>query len=155
MIRIKFTEEEKEELNYERYHHPHPRVQQKMEAVWLKACGLSHQLIAKLSGISINLVTKYLKEYENGGIDALKKINFYRPKSNLENHTTSIKNFLTENPPATVKEAAHGIEVLTGLKRSDTQVRKFLYKLGLKPRKVGMVPAKADVEEQDNYLKKN
>ena len=33
MIRLNFTEEEKQALNYERYHHPHPRVQRKMVTV--------------------------------------------------------------------------------------------------------------------------
>lgn len=36
MIHIEFTEEEKQALNYARYHHPHPMVQRKMEALWLK-----------------------------------------------------------------------------------------------------------------------
>ena len=35
MITLKFTGEEKTALNYERYHHPDPRVQRKMEALWL------------------------------------------------------------------------------------------------------------------------
>jgi hypothetical protein len=30
MIRVKFTDAEKQALNHERYHHPHPRVQMKM-----------------------------------------------------------------------------------------------------------------------------
>ena len=29
MIHIEFTEQQVEDLSYERYHHPHPRVQQK------------------------------------------------------------------------------------------------------------------------------
>ena len=32
-----FTEGDIKALNYERYHHPHPRVQRKMEALWLKS----------------------------------------------------------------------------------------------------------------------
>jgi len=39
MIEIKFTEEERETLNYERYHHPHLHVQMKMEALWLRSLG--------------------------------------------------------------------------------------------------------------------
>ncbi|MDM8568921.1 IS630 family transposase, partial [Thiotrichales bacterium HSG1] len=35
MIQIEFLEEEREALHYERYHHPHPRVQKKMEVLWL------------------------------------------------------------------------------------------------------------------------
>jgi hypothetical protein len=34
MIKIKFTTEEIEKLNYERYHYPHPKVQKKMEALY-------------------------------------------------------------------------------------------------------------------------
>ena len=46
MIGLDFTEEEKQTLNEERYHHPHLRVQRKMEAVWVKSQGESHQRIA-------------------------------------------------------------------------------------------------------------
>jgi len=33
MINLEFTEEEKNSLYYERFHHPHPRVQLKMEVL--------------------------------------------------------------------------------------------------------------------------
>jgi hypothetical protein len=33
MIKLEFTDADKQMLNYERYHHPHPRVQRKMEAL--------------------------------------------------------------------------------------------------------------------------
>jgi hypothetical protein len=63
MIEIEFTEEEMQALNYERYHHPHPRVQRKMEALWLKSQGLSHKDICRLTGIkrSENRVRVFLK----------------------------------------------------------------------------------------------
>jgi hypothetical protein len=31
MLRLTFTEAEKRALEYERFHHPHPRVRRKME----------------------------------------------------------------------------------------------------------------------------
>ena len=37
MILIDFNDEEIEVLKYERYYHPHPRVQRKMEALLLKS----------------------------------------------------------------------------------------------------------------------
>ena len=43
------------------------------------------------------------------------------------------------------------IEALTGLKRSETQVGRFLTSMGLKCRKVGMIPAKADPERQEQF----
>ncbi len=38
------------------YHHPHPRVQRKMEALWLKSQGEFHQWIAQLTGVTVNAV---------------------------------------------------------------------------------------------------
>ncbi len=52
MIRIEFTEQQIEDLNDERYHHPHPRVQQEMEVLYLKSQGLLHHTIRKLCQIS-------------------------------------------------------------------------------------------------------
>jgi transposase len=45
------------------------------------------------------------------------------------------------------------IEKLTGLKRSEKQVMKFLKKIGLRHRKVGTIPSKANVEEQESFKK--
>ena len=45
-IEVVFTDEQKDELHYERFHHPHPRVQRKMEALWLKSQGLSQRRFA-------------------------------------------------------------------------------------------------------------
>ena len=42
MIRITFSEDEIERLRRERFGHPHPRVQRKMEALLLKSEGLPH-----------------------------------------------------------------------------------------------------------------
>ena len=153
MIHIEFTEEEIQALNYARYHHPHPRVQRKMEALWLKSQGLPHKDIARLTGISTNTLCHYLRDYEEGGIDKLKEVNFYQPKSELESHKASIEAYFREHPPASIPEAMHKIEQLTGIKRSPTQVRQFLKSTGMTRRKVGMVPSKADVDEQEAFKK--
>jgi transposase len=154
MITLKFTEEEKESLKYERYHHPDPRVQRKMDVLWLKSQGESHQRIAELTGITINVVTKYLKQYQSGGLEKLKEIKMYQPQSKMKGYQQTIENYFREHPPATIKEAMSVIEKITGLKRSEKPVRKFLNRIGLKRRKVGMIPAKADIKEQEKFLKK-
>lgn len=155
MYEINFTEQKIDQLNHERYHHPHPRVQLKMEAVYLKSQGLPHQEIARLCRINGNTLRSYLRDYHEGGIEKLKEINFYRPASELFEYKQSIEDYFREHPPMTVNEAASKIEELTGIKRGLTQVKKFLKSLGMKPRKVGMIPAKADPEEQETFLKKN
>jgi hypothetical protein len=47
MIKLDFTDAEKAALEYERYHHPHPRVQRKMEALWLKSQQVPHRQIGQ------------------------------------------------------------------------------------------------------------
>ncbi len=61
---------------------------------------------------------------------------------------------MEENPPATINEAVYRREELTGIKRSPTQVRKFLKSMGTKCLKVGSLPSKADPDEQEDYKEK-
>ena len=56
-----------------------------------------------------------------------------------------------QHPPATAAEAAEKIAELTGVRRQPTQVRQFLKRLGMKPRKVAAIPAKADVHVQKEF----
>jgi transposase len=155
MINPKFSEEEKEKIHYERYNYPHPRVQQKMEVIWLKSQGETHQKIAQLARIHVNTVTKYLREYEKGGIEKLKEVNFNKPKSELINYKDTIEQELRKKPPASINQASEQIKELTGIKRSPTQVRIFLKKIGMKCRKVGVIPSKADPDIQEAFKKKN
>ena len=79
MLRIEFTAEEIKRLDYERYHHPHPRVQRRMEAVYLKALGLPRHEISRVAGIGENTLRGYLRDYQAGGIERLKEVRFRCP----------------------------------------------------------------------------
>lgn len=127
-IQLEFTSEIKKELNYQRYHHLSPLVQRRMEALWLKAHGLAHAQIAELVDISENTLRDYFELYQQGGVEKLKELNYYRPESALVAHVTSLETYFKENPPASVKEAQSEIEAITGIKRSETQVREFMKK---------------------------
>ena len=155
MIKVEFSEQDLQTIDYERFHHPIPRVQRRMEVLWLKSQGLPHKQIAKLAGVCDNALTKYLRLYHHGGLDEIRKVNFYRPKSELENYSDSIEHYFRENPVASIAQAIAKIEALTGIRRSKTQVRLFLRKLGMRHRKVGSVPAGADPEQQEQFKKKS
>ena len=59
MLRINCVEEDIKKLHDQRYHHPHPLVQRKMEAIYLKSQGVKHKDIYKLCQISkTTLLTK-------------------------------------------------------------------------------------------------
>jgi len=155
MIRLSFTEEEVKELDWQRYHHPHPRVQKKMEVVLLKARGLSTEQVAQCVGICQNTVRSYLREYERGGIEELKQVRFRQPESELQAHQSTLEAHFREHPPTSIAQAAKVIEQLTGIKRSAKQVGVFLKKLGIKRLKTYAVPAKMDTEVQEMFKKTN
>lgn len=154
MLHLTFSEEELSQLRYERFHYPHPRIQQRMEAVLLKSQGLPHKEICRLVGIADNTLRRYLRLYRDQGIAGLKLLNTYRRVSALEAHQGVLEDDLLEHPPATIAEAAARIEKLTGIRRCPTQVGQFLKRLGLRHLKVGCLPAKADPAVQAEFKKR-
>ena len=73
VIKIEFTPEEIDALEYERYHHPDPKVQKKMEVLYLKSQKVEHQDICRRCRLSAPTLVAYLKQYQAGGIEQLKK----------------------------------------------------------------------------------
>jgi transposase len=127
-MQLEFTPEILEVLNYERYRHPLPLVQRRMEALWLKSHGLLHGQIAQLVNITENTLRDYFQLYVDGGVERLKEVAIQGPESALQEHYASLEAYFRAHPPATIKEAQSKIEALTGIKRSETQVREYLKK---------------------------
>lgn len=152
MIELSFTASDIDGFREQRYAHPHPLVQRKMDALHLKSHGVPHNVIADIVGVCPNTLRSYFEEFLQGGFDRLFEIRFYAPKSEMAPFTDTLENHFRQQPPATIKEAAARIEEITGIKRGLTQVRKFVRALGLKRRKTGFIPAKADVEKQKLFL---
>ena len=105
MLRLSFTSTEIDQLHQERTTHPHPRVRQRMEVLYLKALEYPHQEICHITRISPTTLRSYLKQYQAGGIEALKELNFYQPESELTAHEVTIRCAFEEKPPQSLKEA--------------------------------------------------
>ncbi len=140
MRSITFSAEEVEAIAHDRYHHPDPRVQRKMEVLWLKHKGLTHDDIADLAGVSRSSVQRYLNEYLEGGLEQIRRCPWTGPPSALEEHRQSLEEHFRQHPPRSLKEAQEAIRQRTGIHRGPTQVRRFLHRLGLRPRKVAAIP---------------
>ena len=69
-------------------------------------------------------------------------------------HRTTIEDYFRTKLPATIKEAAAKIYELTGIQRSESRIHALLKRIGIERRKVGHIPAKADVEAQEAFKKK-
>ena len=52
MDRGEFSTAEREALQYWRFHHPHPRVQRKLEALYLRSQGISTTEVCRLCAIA-------------------------------------------------------------------------------------------------------
>jgi transposase len=128
MIRLTFTEEEQRALHQERFDHPHPRVQQRMEVLWLISQGMVYPEAARLAGVSEATVDRYVAVYRQGGLEALRQWNWGKGTSELLNHRDSLEESFRRNPPHTVAEACQRIKDETGIERGPTQVRAFLKK---------------------------
>jgi len=123
-----FSPETLAEIRHERYHHPHPRVQRKMEVLWLKSKGLTHAEIAELADVSPRSVQRYLDEFERGGLQRVRRLNWQGKYCELDEYQQSLEEHFIENPPRSAREAQEAIERLTGIRRGLSQVRAFLKK---------------------------
>ena len=81
----------------------------------------------------------------------MEKLSFYKPQSQLVNHTETIKTYLEKNPPATMKEACNKINELNKLNLSVSAIEKYLQSLGLKYCRPGTIPAKANTIKPNNF----
>lgn len=128
MTRLTFSEAEQQALHQERFEHPDPRVQQRMEVLWLISQGLVYPQAARLAGVSAATVDRYVALYRHGGLAALREFKWRKPTSALLDHRTTLEESFRQNPPHTVAEACQRIKDETGLARRPTQVRAFLKK---------------------------
>ncbi len=99
MINIEFGEADVDVLDHERFNNPHPKVRRKMEALYLKAKGLQHREICRLCGISKQTLVTWLKQYKNGGIELLGRLNYQGQASQLNAYKEEMIAYFTKHPP--------------------------------------------------------
>ena len=153
MLRITFSEADLDAWRYWRVQHPDRRIQRRMEALYVRSQGVANGDSLRLCRLSKASFHRSLHAYVTGGLEALKHLQPQRPRRALHRHRATIDAEFRPLPPATVAEAAARIEALPGMARRPTQVRPLLHAWGMKPRKVGMIPAQADVEAQEALKK--
>jgi transposase len=141
MRTINFTADDRRALAHYRFHHPEPRVQRKVEVLWLKSHGLRHDRIAAYAGVSRRTVQRHLDEYLEGGLERLCRRSRHQPRAALIEHEVSLEEHFEKHPVRSVKHARAIIEQRTGIRRGLTQVRHFLRdRLGLRWRRTGAIP---------------
>jgi transposase len=125
---LMFTEQDLEALSKERYEHPDPRVQQRMEVLWLISQGETHGRAAELAGVSRATAERYVAIFRSKGMAGVRQFNWPQPVSELAQHRERLEESFRKDPPRTVAEACQRIKEQTGIERRPTQVRAFLKK---------------------------
>src|SRR6516162_8131751 len=105
MRRFTFTSEDLDSIRHERYHHPHPRVQQKMEVLWLKSQGFTHEEIARVADVSRRSVQRYLDEFLDGGLERVRCLPWKGKANELAAHQGALEDYFIEHPPRSSREA--------------------------------------------------
>jgi transposase len=126
---LAFSDDDCRTLAAERYQHPDPRVQRRMEVLWLLSQGETQARAGQLAGVSRATVERYVALFRRRGVPGLREFHWVKPVSALEEHRSALEPEFRERPPHTVAEAIQRIEALTGVRRKETQVRVFLKKV--------------------------
>ena len=126
--RLLFSHEDLKVLAQQRYEHPDPRVQQRLEVLWLISQKVTQHQAAKLAGVSRATAQRYVTIYREGGVVALRQFHWCKPVSEMMQHRETLEESFGKNPPHTLAEACARIKEETGLECRPTQVRVFLKK---------------------------
>ena len=86
-----FSEAVVEAIARERYRHPDPRVQERMEILWLKSQNEPHGRIAKLASVSRSTVQRTLRIYATKGLDGIRSFGWKGQPSALTPHRETIE----------------------------------------------------------------
>ena len=125
MRHFNFTPEVLAAIRRDRSHHPHPRVQQRMEVWWLKSQRLTHAEIARLADVSRRTVQRYRDEFADGGLEPLRRLPWPGTPNARAAPQASWEDYFLEHPPRSSREAQAAIAKPTGVRRGLTQVRAF------------------------------
>ena len=99
-INNSFTQKVTKNLHYQLLRHKHPRVRQRMFVVYLKSLRLPNNQIEKITILTGNTVRSYINAFQKGGIEKLKKINFYQPESELAKYKKNWNGFFVKTRQA-------------------------------------------------------
>jgi transposase len=83
---LQLSEDDLRVLAADRYEHPDPRVQRRLEVIWLISQGETPARAGQLGGVSKATVERYVALYRKGGVAALRTFDLVTPKSELEKH---------------------------------------------------------------------
>ena len=127
------------------------KIRRELLALKMRGAGAPLEMIASSLGVGVRTVSNSIAEFREGGLNATLEDRAYTPESCLEPHLEDIAKSFREEPVGCAKQARVRISKLTGI-RSASQVRRVMRGLGMRYRKAGQIPGKADGQIQMDFL---
>lgn len=128
------------------------KIRRKLLALKMRDSGAPLEMIASSLSISVRTVSNYIAEFREGGVSATMEDRAYTPESCLEPRIGEIEKSFREEPVGCAKQARARIAKLTGITLSPSQVRRVMRGMGMRYRKAGQIPGKADGQRQMEFL---
>jgi transposase len=153
MIQLEFTADEIQTFRQSALHHPHPFVRKKSLVLLLHSWKIATKDVSELIDVSENTTRSYLREYQTGGLQKTTEVRFRKPQSQLNPYDEQIKQLIDERPCSTMKQICALVHENLGIYLKPSAMRVHLKQLGAKYRKVGGIPAKANIQAQEQFKK--
>jgi transposase len=129
------------------------RLADRIKAVLYLHYGLSYTEIAKLLLFDEVTIRRYLKQFQQRGIDGLLEYRYTGGKSRLTcTQEAELKEYFKEQTPQTALAAVKHIKNEYSVSYSVIGVTKLLHRLGFVYKKPKVLPAKSDREKQEAFL---
>lgn len=128
------------------------KFRRKLMALKMRASGIPLKMIASSLSVTERTVSNYISEYRQGGLAATMEDRAYCPDSSMEPYLEQLESEFRREPVGCAKQAKVRILKLTGIALSPSQTRRVMAKLGMRYRKAGQIPGKADGQLQLEFL---
>lgn len=128
------------------------KFRRKLMALKMRATGVPVKMVAESLSVTERTISSYITEFRKGGLVATMEDRAYCPDSCMEPYLEELEAEFRREPVGNAKQARIRILKLTGITMSPSQTRRIMAKLGMRYRKAGQIPGKADGAVQLEFL---
>lgn len=128
------------------------KIRRKLLSLKMRNSGAPLEMIASSLNLTTRTISNYIAEFREGGLKAAMEDRAYCPESSIEPYLEKIETEFRREPVGCAKQAKMRILKLTGIDLSISQTRRVMRQLGMRYRKAGQIPGKANGEKQLEFL---
>jgi transposase len=159
MLPFSFSQADADCVNIERKTQTNPLIRNRMQVLHLLHLGYKKGECAKIVGCHANSVTNYIKMYLDGGLEAIRQLNYSFARHELGPLYEQVEQVLDNSDCSTVGDVREILKAHFAYERSQEAVRQLLHRLGYKRRKTGTFPGRFDnfdewQAKQDKFVEK-